>query len=211
MKKTLRSRYWNIQYLIWIWSNIVMLGNSHSSVIRFVFLNPIIILSVMLLIYINIIFLLVYLWMNYIVGNCKFKFICHHTLIYFLIFSILYIIFSIYTNNIFPSMILNEKIRSVNIIIVYQKKKLLVFLFIFVVIVNIVTSGNSHSSIEIIARIWSYTTYLSSSHTESMSISKLKKLKINSHGDILTVLIKSFPWQRFQPKHPARRTNTQDQ
>ena len=52
-------------------------------------------------------------------------------------------------------MVLNEKIRSVNVMIVYQKKKLLVFLFILVnyVIVNIVTLGNSHSSIEIIARI----------------------------------------------------------
>lgn len=165
----------------------------------------------MLLVYIDKIFSLIYLWMNYIIGNYIYKNLYFITPFYF--FSILFTIFSIYINNIFSSMVLNEKIRSINIIIVYQKKKII---SIFIYICQLCDSeycyfSNSHSSIEIIARIWSYTTYLSSSHTESMSISKLKKLKINSHGDILIVLIKSFPWQRFQPKHPARRTNTQDQ
>jgi hypothetical protein len=93
----------------------------------------------MLLLYIDKNFSLIYLWMNYIIGNYICKNLYFITPFYF--FSILFTIFSIYINNIFSSMVLNEKIRSINIIIVYQKKKLLVFLFIFVnyVIVNIVT------------------------------------------------------------------------
>jgi hypothetical protein len=57
----------------------------------------------------------IYILMNYIIGN----YICKN--LYFItpfhFFSILFTIFSIYINNIFPSMVFNEKIRSVNIII----------------------------------------------------------------------------------------------
>lgn len=83
----------------------------------------------MLLVYIDKIFSLIYLWMNYIIGNYICKNLYFITPFYF--FSILFTIFSIYINNIFSSMVLNEKIRSINIIIVYQKKKIIsIFIYI---------------------------------------------------------------------------------